>query len=155
MPLQPSSSSIPLNKIRVLLAEAHPLIRKTFAELLSEAPEIQEVSEVNQLSADRVKQLKPHVLILNGQIPNAKDLLTSESWRKRYPNVHILMLSERGHQDTPGTDEWSSHPVHRSVRLVAGREESLSRRVVDILVKSLNAYEYNPQMNLSAKEIWV
>jgi CheY-like chemotaxis protein len=157
--IQSSSPSITLNKIRVLIAEDHLLIRKTFSALLSEAPDIQEVNEVDHISdlLDRVKKLKPHVLILNAHMPDGKNLFTSQGWRKRYPDVHILVLSahERHEDNLPGTGGIGGDLLSQSVRLVAGREEWLSCRVVDILTKSLKDYKDDPHMSVSAREIWV
>jgi two-component system response regulator NreC len=85
----------PENKIRVLLAEDHTLVRQGFRRILEDDARITVVGEASTgLAALRlVKELKPEVVVMDLSMPELGGLEASAEILKELPNTKILILS--------------------------------------------------------------
>jgi PleD family two-component response regulator len=65
--IRPAANSVQSSVLRILIADDHPSLRKTFRELLEVRPEFQVVGEaVNGLEAiAQAHLLRPHVILMD------------------------------------------------------------------------------------------
>jgi PAS domain S-box-containing protein len=91
-PAQPFDVS---NRIRILLADDHQLMRETLATLLNDCEGMTIVGqardgyEVIQLAA----QLKPHVILMDVTMPGLDGFQATEKISRDHPEIHIIGLS--------------------------------------------------------------
>lgn len=87
-------------RIRVLLAEDHPIVRKGIRSLLSAHACIEVIDEARdgQEAVRKAKLLKPDVLVVDLEMPQANGFTVTETLRREAPQVKTLILSAH-----PGT----------------------------------------------------
>jgi DNA-binding NarL/FixJ family response regulator len=83
------------NKIRVLLAEDHTLVRQGFRRILEDDARITVVGEASTglAALQLVKELKPEVVVMDLSMPELGGLEASAEILKELPNTKILILS--------------------------------------------------------------
>jgi len=83
------------NKIRVLLAEDHILVRQGFRRILEDDPGVTVVGEARTgLEAiDQCKELKPDVVVMDLSMPDLGGLEATAEILKADPQIKILILS--------------------------------------------------------------
>ena len=83
------------NKIRVLIADDHPLIRKGLNALLQSEPDIILVGEAinGQEAVEKAKRLKPDVIILDLIMPIMNGIEATQEIMQDVPNTRILVLT--------------------------------------------------------------
>jgi two-component system, NarL family, nitrate/nitrite response regulator NarL len=100
--LKPAVPSEPVasHRIRVLLAEDHPIVRKGIRALLSNRPGIEVIDEARdgEEALRKAKALKPDVLVVDLEMPQANGFTVTEALRREAPQVKTLILSAH-----PGT----------------------------------------------------
>ncbi len=156
----------PRNKIRVVLAEDHHMVRAAFVELLEKEPEIEVVGEAADTTTliEVVNSLKPDVLLLDAHMPGGNVISAARMLREQNPEVRILVLSAYERREyvvglvRAGVAGYmlkhdSPDMLARAVRTVAQGEDWLSPRVADILMKSVRASDKEPRAKLSPREI--
>jgi DNA-binding NarL/FixJ family response regulator len=83
------------DKITVVLADDHALVRRGFRRLLEDDPSIAVVGEAS--NGDEAIQLacrlQPHVVVMDCAMPGTNGLAATREILKRLPDVAILMLS--------------------------------------------------------------
>ncbi len=94
----PSSSSDRAGsekRIRVVLAEDHPVVRKGIGALLSGSPSIEILGEAKdgQEALKKTKELKPDVLLVDIEMPHINGFVLTETLRKELPGLKVLILS--------------------------------------------------------------
>jgi two-component system, NarL family, response regulator NreC len=154
------------NKIRVVLADDHHIVRAAFIKLLEKEPDLEVVGEAADTSSllDVVKNLKPDVLMLDAHMPGGKVTEAAQAIRDQIPEVHILVLSAYERREyvlgmvRAGVAGYmlkhdSPEMLVRAVRAVAQGEDWLSPRIADILMKSMRAHEDQPKVKLSPREV--
>jgi len=84
-----------VNKLRVVVADDHPIVRLGICNALREEPDIEIVGEAsNGPQALRlVEALRPDVLILDVQMPGMDGVAVARQVRARCPDTRILILS--------------------------------------------------------------
>jgi RNA polymerase sigma factor (sigma-70 family) len=82
-------------RTRILIADAHPIVRIGIHTLLSGEPDLQVVGEVAHGAEveSAVARLTPHLLILDVNLPELDAIATARRLAKRYPEVGILILT--------------------------------------------------------------
>ncbi len=84
-----------MNKIRILLADDHAVVRAGIRNALSELPDLEFVGEVGDgpsLEA-ALTQTAPDFLVIDVTMPNFDPLMTIRQIRARYPRMKILVVS--------------------------------------------------------------
>lgn len=84
-----------MDKISVLVADDHRLVREGLITLLQNCHDIQVVGEAsNGLEAMRkVAELKPHVLLLDISMPKLSGLEVARRLKKEHPSVKTVILT--------------------------------------------------------------
>jgi len=84
-----------MNKIRILLADDHQVVREGFRALLQAEPDFEIVAETGDgLEAVRLAEhQKPHVLVVDLMMPGLNGLEVARQITQRLPRTHIVVLS--------------------------------------------------------------
>ena len=90
-PADPASGK----KIRVLIAEDHPVVRKGIIALFSRQPRIEILGEAKdgQDALRKTKELRPDVLMVDIEMPQLNGFVLTEILQKELPQVRVLILS--------------------------------------------------------------
>ncbi|MCB0179765.1 MAG: response regulator transcription factor [Anaerolineae bacterium] len=84
-----------MNKIRVLLAEDHTIVRKGIRVLLDTEDDIEVVGEAEdgQEAIDQVEQFIPDLVLMDHTMPVLNGLEATRQIKKRFPDVKVLILT--------------------------------------------------------------
>ena len=84
-----------MNKIRILLADDHQIVREGFRALLEAQPDFEIVAETGDgLEAVRLAEhQKPHVLVVDLMMPGLNGLEVARQISQRLPRTHVVVLS--------------------------------------------------------------
>jgi DNA-binding NarL/FixJ family response regulator len=154
-----------MNKIRVLLAEDHHVVRAAVAALLSKEPDMEVVGEVadGRTLLGMVERHRPDLVLMDVQMPHHRPVEATKTLHEQYPEVKILVLSV---YDLPeyvvgllkaGADGYvlkddPSEMLVRAVRGVVSGEDWVSPRVAKILVESVRQHDHDAAAALTERE---
>lgn len=84
-----------MNRIRVLLADDHSLVRKGFRRMLEDDPEIEVVGEAasGAQAVESTFELKPAVVVMDLAMPELDGIQAASQILKRLPETGILILT--------------------------------------------------------------
>ena len=84
-----------MDKIRVLLAEDHTIVRKGIRVLLDAEDDIEVVGEAEdgQEAIDQVEQLSPDLVLMDNTMPVLNGLEATRQIKHRFPEVKVLILT--------------------------------------------------------------
>jgi DNA-binding NarL/FixJ family response regulator len=84
-----------MNKIRVLVADDHTIVRKGLCALLNSEPNIEIIGEAadGREAVERIDKLKPDVVLMDISMPSLNGLEATRQIRRRHPGVRILILT--------------------------------------------------------------
>jgi len=84
-----------MNKIRVLLADDHSLVRKGFRRMLEDDPGIEVVGEAatGLQAVEEAERLRPDVIVMDLAMPELDGIQAASQILKKLPGAGILMLS--------------------------------------------------------------
>jgi len=82
-------------KVRILLADDHPVIRRGVKEILKAEPMFEVVGEASSGpdTLEKVKQLDPLILILDISMPTLNGLDVTRQLKREAPDVRVLILT--------------------------------------------------------------
>lgn len=153
-------------KIKVLVADDHAVVRAGLATILGEQPDIIIIGEARDgLEAiSKALELKPDVILMDIFMPNCTGLDAMISIRESLPDARVLILTVSEHEDdlfralrfgaqgyllkSANIDE-----VADAVRQVASGEAILSPHIATRLVAEFRKKDDEPK--LSARELEV
>ncbi|MDB6122058.1 MAG: Two component transcriptional regulator, LuxR family [Pedosphaera sp.] len=83
------------NKIKILLADDHPVVRKGIGSCLSSLDHVEIVGEAidGREAINKVAELSPHLVLMDIDMPNMSGLDATKVIRKDFPTVKVLILS--------------------------------------------------------------
>ena len=89
-------------KIRILIADDHPVVRKGLWSCLSAKTNFKIVGEASDgaVAIQKVKELAPDVVLMDIDMPQKDGLEVTHVLRKQSPNVKVLILSMQSNRDT-------------------------------------------------------
>jgi DNA-binding NarL/FixJ family response regulator len=81
--------------IRVVLADDHPILRRTLRLLLQSEEDVEVIAEAVDLSAvvDHLGRQAPHVLVLELGLPNGSNIEMIRQLRKRFPETEVVVTT--------------------------------------------------------------
>jgi DNA-binding NarL/FixJ family response regulator len=90
-----------MNKIKVLLADDHTIVRNGIMSLLESYPEVEIVGEAENgaEALQKVKELSPDVLMIDIAMPIMNGIEAAQEVSKHYKQTRSLMLSMHNNED--------------------------------------------------------
>jgi two-component system, NarL family, response regulator LiaR len=84
-----------MDKIRLLLADDHVMLRQGTAELLRREPDLEVVGEAadGQQAIEQVQALKPDIVIMDVRMPVLSGIEATRQIRETWPQVQVLVLT--------------------------------------------------------------
>ena len=119
------------DKIRILLADDHNIVRAGVRQLLEGAEDLQVIAEAGdgEQAMTLIEQLKPDVAVLDIQMPKASGIEVTRWVRSNFPEVGILILT--AYDDDPYVMAVLQAGANGYV-LKTGQEEELIQAVRDV-----------------------
>ena len=94
--------SITRKKIKILIADDHPVVRKGLWSCLSTKTNFKIVGEAcdGAEALQKVKELAPDIVLMDIDMPKKNGLEVTQALRKEAPDVKVLILSMQSTRDT-------------------------------------------------------
>jgi two-component system, NarL family, nitrate/nitrite response regulator NarL len=88
-------------KIKILLVDDHPVVRKGLGACLSSLDHVEVVAEAvdGQEAVDKVKELLPEIVLMDIDMPTMSGLEATKLIRKGFPGIKVLILSIHSNKD--------------------------------------------------------
>jgi two-component system, NarL family, response regulator DegU len=154
-----------MNKIRVILAEDHHLVRAAVAELLAKEADIEVIGHVadGYQLLDIVTELTPDVLVLDAKMPGHKIIDSARLMKQNFPRMKTLVLSAHNRREyvigvlREGAAGYvlkddAPEVLAQAIRAVYNGEEWLSPRVTPTLLRTMRQGELTLLDDLTNRE---
>jgi DNA-binding NarL/FixJ family response regulator len=154
-----------MNKIRLVVADDHEVVRKGLMLVLRQEPDFEIVGEAHngREAVDLAAQRKPDLALLDWKMPEMDGLAAAATIRRQTPGVRTLILSgapieaaaldalDAGvdgfvHKDTSPAD------LAEAIRIVAGGRSYLGPEITAAMVEQARMAEA-PQVSLTPREM--
>jgi len=91
-----------VKKIRLLLADDHPVVRKGIESCLARYRHLEVVGEAadGKQALSKANELAPDILLLDIGLPDMDGVAVTERLKKESPHTKVLVLSMHQHKDT-------------------------------------------------------
>ena len=153
------------DRIKILIADDHPILRKTLSNYLAQEAKIQIVGEEGDTSGlmDAVRLSRPDILLLDVTMPGPDAAVVVHALKKQFPDLRVLILSatKRSDQVQDLLNAGVSGYVLKEDRpdelleaidaVVAGREW-FSPQITKVLVDFIRFHEREAQIDLTERE---
>ena len=83
------------NKIRVMIVDDHPMIRKALKNIIEAEPDLIIAAEADRgsVALDLVDEVRPNVILMDGSMPDMNGIETTERLKKLQPKAKIIGLT--------------------------------------------------------------
>jgi len=90
-----------MNKIKVLLAEDHTIVRKGLRSLLDGEADIEVIGEAEdgREAIQKTQQLRPDIVLMDITMPGLNGLEATRQIKKRFPEVKVLVLTMHANEE--------------------------------------------------------
>jgi len=137
-------------RVRVLLADDHPIVRAGIRGELERLPWVELVGEVSdgREALEKVKALSPDVVFMDISMPSLNGLEATERITREFPAVRVIILSRHDQEDyywhalKVGASGYllkraATSKLESALRKVVGNDIYLSQEISSRLVKKL------------------
>ena len=95
------STELSVTPIRVFLLDAHEIVRRGLADLLSAADDMEVVGEAGTAAEAlrRIPAVRPDVALLDGRLPDGSGIDVCRDIRSSYPDIGCLILTSYDDDD--------------------------------------------------------
>ncbi|SPE62708.1 Two component transcriptional regulator, LuxR family [Verrucomicrobia bacterium] len=137
-------------RVRVLLADDHPIVRAGIRGELERLPWVELVGEVSdgREALEKVKALSPDVVFMDISMPSLNGLEATERITREFPAVRVIILSRHDQEDyywhalKVGASGYllkraATSELESALRKVVGNDIYLSQEISSRLVKKL------------------
>lgn len=82
-------------RVRILIADDHDLVRRAIACLIADQPDFEVIGEAadGHDAVEQVQRLRPHVAILDLNMPRLNGIQAAEQIASTCPDVRVIALS--------------------------------------------------------------
>jgi DNA-binding NarL/FixJ family response regulator len=146
-----------MSKIKIILADDHVVVRQGLRALINQQKDMQVIGEADDgiHLLDMLEKLHPNVVLADVKMPNLNGADAAKEIRKRFPDVHVVMLSmhadrsyvERSLQAGASgyvLKEEESSEIFTAIRHAALGNRYLSAKVMQQIPEPLNTKNNNP-----------
>ena len=97
-----------MNKIRVILAEDHTIVRQGLRSLLEQSDDIEVIAEAEdgREAVNKTEQLKPDIVLMDISMPILNGIEATRQIKKKFPDIKVLILTMHT------TEEYISQILH-------------------------------------------
>ncbi len=158
-----------MKKIRILIADDHPIVREGISAKLSKEPHYVVVGEASDgmEALKKVSQLKPDIVIMDIMMPLMDGILATEHIKKSTPQIKVIILSMHKRQEyalrafQTGADgyvlkENASKEIVNAIKSVFGGKRyicpSIAHYLAEEYIQSSKVNSFNPFDSLSLRE---
>ena len=158
-----------MKKIRILIADDHPIVREGISARLSKEPHYVIVGEASDgmEALKKVSQLKPDIVIMDIMMPHMDGILATEHIKKSAPQIKVIILSMHKRQEyalrafQAGADgyvlkENASKEIVNAIKSVFGGKRyicpSIAHYLAEEYIQSSKVNSFNPFDSLSLRE---
>ena len=155
-----------MNKIRILIADDHEVVRKGLALVLRQESDFEIIGEAENGAETLAKAtaLQPDIVLLDWKMPGMDGITAARAIRQKVPAVRILVLSGAPVEDAvldslnAGVDGFvhkaiSSANLILAIRVVAGGQPYLAPEVTQALLARAQLGGERQEASLSAREM--
>jgi DNA-binding NarL/FixJ family response regulator len=123
-----------MEKLRILIADDHALLRDGLKALVNAEPSMEVVgeAETGRAAVEKARQLKPHVVLMDISMPDMNGAQATRRLKEALPNIKVLALT--AHED-------SSYLRHMLEAGAAGF--LLKRAAADQLIQAIHSVAAN------------
>lgn len=135
------------NKIKVLIADDHAIVRMGLASLLGAKSDIEVVGEANngEVAVRKAVKLMPDVVVMDLMMPKMDGVAATRALHERLPSTKVLLLTTFGTSDRlvraleAGASGAIMKSTTNSALLAAIRSVASGKRVIDDDIRRLVA----------------
>lgn len=151
--------------IKILVADDHPILRRTLSNYLAQEAEIQIVGEAGDTGnlVELTGQLQPDILLLDANMPGPNVAASVKALKNHHPEVQILVLTASKSSEQvlellkAGVDgyvlkEDSPRELLQAITTVAGGREWFSPRIAPVMASSIRLQKKKEQVDLTERE---
>ncbi|MEK7276564.1 MAG: response regulator transcription factor, partial [Chloroflexota bacterium] len=84
-----------MDRIRILIADDHPVVRQGLRTFLSTCPDLEVVGEATNgfTTLDQVRALRPDVVLLDVRMPGLSGIEAAHRLRRAHPEVKVILFT--------------------------------------------------------------
>jgi len=84
-----------MDRIRILIADDHPVVRQGLRTFLSTCPDLEVVGEATNgfTTLDQVRALRPDVVLLDVRMPGLSGIEAAHRLRRDHPDVKLILFT--------------------------------------------------------------
>jgi two-component system, NarL family, response regulator LiaR len=173
MPVLFASNPVGLNKIKIIVADDHPLLRQALRNVLEEQPDFEIIAEASD-GEDVVKlanELNPDIIIMDISMPNLNGIEATRQIKASHPLIavlvltihsdseHILSILQAGASGYLTKSVYGDEVIHAIRALAAGETvlaPAISRQILKYAFQHINKpLSLNTGEKLTSREIEV
>src|SRR6185369_12338051 len=96
-----AKAGTPKGRIKVLLVDDHPVVRKGISACLARHDHLQVIGEAadGHEAVKKARELAPDIMLMDIDMPHMNGLAVTELVRKEFPRIKVLILSMHSNTD--------------------------------------------------------